>query len=348
MVSNNPVGITSFLPCGARLGVNGCAFALSCFAPAIFSANSFADDVQVAPFEIRQEETQLAQRLALRESVESPFEYALSTGYRRDDLSWSIADGGVNVASEVSFKRTEIVLMRAEAKVHLWHEWLLRGSYATGAVRSGGNQDSDYAGSNRTREFSRSDNKTGGAVSDLGVGVGRRVHLFDVASWGALYVTPLVGYSLHQQNMTMFGGVQTIPATGALNGLGNSYDTRWSGPWVGLDALFAAGRDFSLGATVEYHQVDYSAAANWNLRGDFSHPVSFNHVAQGRGVVALFSTSYRLSRCFLLNASFERQNWNTYAGYDQTHFAYGATNYYTLNPVSWDSTSFLFGAVYRF
>lgn len=49
-----------------------------------------------------------------------------------------------------------------------------------------------------------------------------------------------------------------------------------------------------------------------------------------------------------MNAALEQQRWKTYAGYDQTNFSYGATNYYTLNPVSWDSTSFSLGAVYQF
>lgn len=322
---------------------------VSCLMLAVISQDAFAGDAQDKSFQVKDEETQLAQRFKVRESVESPFEYALSAGYRRDNLSWSIADGGINIASEVSWKKTVIAQLRAAAKLNLGSDWLVRGIYTTGAVKSGRNQDSDYAGSNRTQEFSGSDNKTGGAVRDISIGLGKKFHLFDLASGVAMQVVPLAGLSIHQQSLTMYDGQQTVPANaGAINGLHNSYDTQWKGSWLGMDALLGLGGDFSLNATAEYHRVDYSAEADWNLRSDFAHPVSFKHVAKGHGMLVSIGGSYRFSRNFLMDVALERQKWNTYAGYDQTNFSYGGTNYYTLNPVSWDSTAFSLGAVYQF
>jgi hypothetical protein len=158
----------------------------------------------------------------------------------------------------------------------------------------------------------------------------------------------LAGLSIHQQSLTMYDGQQTVPANGTITGLNNSYDAQWKGSWLGVDALLGLGENISFNATVEFHKVDYSAEANWNLRADFAHPVSFRHVAKGYGILTSVGLSYRFTRNFLMNATFERQKWNTYAGYDQTNFSYGATNYYTLNPVSLDSSALLFGAVYRF
>lgn len=317
-------------------------------ASVILAEYALADDALTKSFEVKDSETQLAKRFAVRESVESPFEYSLGAGYRTDNLSWSIADAGVNVASEVSWRKTVIAQLRAAARLNLGSDWLLRGIYTTGAVKSGSNQDSDYAGGNRTQEFSRSNNKTGGAVRDVSVGFGRKISLFDFASGGALYVVPLAGLSIHQQSLTMYDGQQTIPANGAIPGLNNSYDTQWKGSWLGMDALLGLGESVSLTSTVEYHWVDYSAEANWNLRNDFAHPVSFKHVAKGYGLLASAGASYRFSRNFLVNVLFERQKWNTYQGYDQTNFSYGATGYYTLNPISWDSTAVSLNAVYRF
>jgi hypothetical protein len=299
-------------------------------------------------FQVKEDETQLANWFAVRESIESPFEYSLSAGYRQDSLKWSIADGGINIASEVDWKKTVIAQLRATGKLNLGSNWLVRGIYSTGAVRSGTNQDSDYAGSDRTQEFSRSESKTGGAVRDASIGLGRKIRLFDYADMAGLYIVPLAGFSIHQQDLIMYDGRQVVPDNGAFPKLNNSYDTRWKGSWFGLDALLGLGRNLSLNATAEYHRVDYSAEANWNLRSDLAHPVSFRHVAKGHGRLLSTGVSYRFSRNFLMNATFERQQWNTYEGYDETFFSSGTTDYYTLNPVSWDSESFSIGAVYRF
>lgn len=323
-------------------------FAICCFTLTLIPEDSFAGNSMPKSSQVKDEETQLAKRFSVRESVESPFEYAVSAGYRKDNFNWSIADSGINVASEVNWKKTVIAELRAAAKVNLPSDWLLRGIYSTGAVKSGSNQDSDYAGSNRTQEFSRSSNKTGGAVRDISIGLGRKFRLFNLASGGGMYIVPLAGLSIHQQSLTMYDGQQTIPANGAITGLNNSYDAQWKGSWLGMDALLGLGENISLNSTMEYHWVNYSAEANWNLRSDFAHPVSFKHVAKGHGILVSVGASYRFSRNFLMNVSFERQKWNTYLGYDQTNFSYGATGYYTLNPVSWDSTALFLGTVYRF
>ena len=322
--------------------------ALLCFSLALVPDDSFADSSLKESLQVKDDETQLAKRLAVRESVESPFEYSLGAGYRRDNLNWSIANGGINVASEVSFRKTVIAQMRAAGKFNLENGWLVRGIYTTGAVRSGHNQDSDYAGSDRTREYSRSDNRTGGAVRDLSIGLGRKMRFFDLESGGALHVAPLAGLSIHQQSLTMYDGSQTVPAGGAISGLNNSYDTQWKGPWLGVDALLGLIGNLSLTSTVEYHWAEYLAEADWNLRSDLAHPISFRHVANGNGTLLSVGASYRFSRNLLMNTSFERQRWKTYSGYDETHFSYGATNYYTLNPINWDSTAFFLAAVYQF
>lgn len=311
--------------------------------PRYASAESLATD----SFQVKDEETQLAGRMEGRES-DLPFEYSLGAGYRKDNLTWSIAQGGVNVASEVSWRNVVIAQIRAAGKLNLGTDWLIRGIYSTGAVRSGTNQDSDYAGSNRTQEFSRSENRAGGAIRDISIGLGRKIRLFDSDSAGAMYIIPLAGLSIHQQSLTMYEGRQTIPSSMPISGLGNSYDTRWKGSWLGLDALLGVGKRVSLNATVEWHRVDYSAEANWNLRNDLAHPVSFKHVAKGKGLLVSGGASYRFSRNFLLNALVEKQKWSTSPGYDQTNFSYGATSFYTLNPVAWDSTSAFLGAVYQF
>lgn len=323
-------------------------FVVFCVIAMLTPVAALADDATLKSFEITEDETQLAQRFALRERAESPFEYSLNASYRQDNLNWSISGAGANVASAVSWNKIIIAQLRATAKINLNSNWLVRAVYTSGAVKSGDSRDSDYAGNNRTQEFSRSDNQTGGSVRDLSIGLGRKFCLFDFPSGWEMYVSPVAGMSVHQQNLTMTDGRQTIPSSGAITGLNNSYDTQWKGTWLGMDALLGFGESFSLNSTAEYHKVDYTADANWNLRSEFAHPTSFKHVAQGNGVLVSVGISYRVSRNFLLNTTFEQQNWSTYAGYDQTNFSYGTTSFYTLNQVNWDSSSYSLGAAYQF
>lgn len=322
--------------------------ALCCFL-LVFAPCDLLGEPLNGTLQVEDGDTQLAKKFAVRESAEPPpFEYSLGAGYRQDNLSWSIAGGGVNVASEVDWKDMVIAQLRAAARLNLGGGWLVRGSYSTGVVKSGSNRDSDYAASDRTQEYSRSDSKAGGAVRDLSIGLGRKFRLFDLADDGAFYAAPLMGVSIHQQSLTMYEGIQTIPANGSIADLQNSYSTQWKGSWVGMDALLDLGWSISLNCTAEYHRADYSAEADWNLRRDLAHPVSFRHDAAARGRLLSAGASYRVSRNFLLNASHERQRWNTYPGYDQTYFSYGVVSYYTLNPVSWDSTTYSLNAVYQF
>lgn len=319
----------------------------------LMPAPSFAEETtpQAIPIftQVKESETQLAKRFELREAVESTFAYELGVGYRQDNLGWSIAGGGVNIASEVNWKKSNIAQIRGVAKFNFWDGWQLRGIAASGAVRSGVNRDSDYAGSNRTQEFLRSDNKTGGSVRDLSIGLGRKFRFFESASADGLQLVPLAGWSIHQQSLTMRDGQQTLPANGTLlTGLNNTYDTNWQGAWVGMDAVLGLGASVTLTSTLEYHWVDYTADANWNLRNDLAHPVSFKHFASGRGIVASVGAAYRISRNFQLNLSLEQQRWSTDAGYDQTFFVYGVTRNYTLNPVSWDTRSLMLTAKYQF
>ena len=297
---------------------------------------------------VKDEETQLAQRFAVREAVDSPFEYSVSAGARRDDLRWSIANGGVNIASEVEWKDTRSTQLRASAKMNLGYGLLVRGIYSTGAVKSGRNRDSDYAASDHTQEYSRSDSKSGGAVRDASLGLGWKFKAVKSEAGGAVMLVPLVGLSIHQQNLTMVDGQQTIPATGAITRLNNSYNTQWKGAWAGLDARWVMGSNWGLNATFEQHWADYTAEADWNLRTDLAHPVSFRHVANARGTVVSIGLEYRFTRNFLLGAQAERQRWETWSGYDQTNFAYGGTAYYTLNPVTWNSSYTALALVYQF
>lgn len=272
----------------------------------------------------------------------------LSASYREDNLDWNIAGNGVNILSELAWKNLAIAQLQAAVKFNMKDDWRIRAELGYGTIISGTNQDSDYDGNNRTQEFSRSNNKAGGDVRDASIALGKTFRLLDQTVGKFIYITPYIGLSAHQQNLTMTNGVQTIPATGPFAGLASAYDAQWRGPWIGFDAIIETGRSLSLIVNAEYHLADYSAQANWNLRDDFAHPVSFKHSAKGRGIVLTGGTSYPIAANWTLNTTFKYQDWVTRAGNDRIYFSNGSVGSTRLNAVNWESMAYNLEIVHQF
>ncbi|MGC2049818.1 MAG: hypothetical protein WA635_14560 [Gallionella sp.] len=281
-------------------------------------------------------------------------ELSVSVSQRDDNLSWNIAGSAVNILSELKWENMSIAQFQVSGEIRLGNESRVRAKLGYGMVNSGTNQDSDYNGNNRTMEFSRSISTAGGDVLDASIGLGKKLNLRELSKGNSIHVTPLVGLSIHQQNLTMTDGVQIISAApsttplGPFPGLDSSYDARWIGPWLGAEALIETERGWSMMANVEYHLVDYSASANWNLRADLAHPVSFKHVATGDGIVMSLGVSYPVNKSWKMDLILERQNWSTQAGNDQVIMADGTVGNTRLNAVNWDSTAYYFGIIREF
>ena len=277
----------------------------------------------------------------------------LSTAYRVDDLNWSIAgsNNNPNVLSELTWSDLEMVQATLSGRA-LVNEWLyLRGSFGYGYTFSGDNQDSDYAGNDRTREFSRSSNSADcSRVLDAAVGVG---YQFSFLS-GRFRLSPLLGYSYNSQDLNLKDGVQVIstpgvtPPAGPIQGLDSSYDASWVGPWLGIDLAFAVSDRVTLFGSFEYHWATFDAEGNLNLRSDLAHPTSFDHDADGKGFLVTLGAEYLLSGPWSLNMAFTYQNWSTNAGTDRLYYANGSVAETRLNEVEWDSFALMVGVVYRF
>ncbi len=281
-------------------------------------------------------------------------ELAVGVSQRHDNLNWSIAGGTVNVLSELKWESMSITQLQTFGELQLSNDRLLRAKLGYGVISSGSNQDSDYNGNNRTQEFSRSISKAGGDVFDGSISLGKRFRLSQPGGTNGFYVTPFFGISVHRQNLKMVEGVQTLsvgfPAIplGPFPGLDSSYDANWVGPWFGAEAMIEAERGWIAKAGVEYHSIDYSASANWNLRTDLAHPLSFRHIAAGEGIVMSLGATYPFGKNWKLDFILENFNWNTHAGTDQVFLANGTAGFMRLNAVKWDSTSCRFGVVREF
>ena len=148
----------------------------------------------------------------------------------------------------------------------------------------------------------------------------------------------------------MRNGFQVVPAFGPFAGLDSSYESEWSGPWLGVDVLLDLQSGNRAFVRMEKHWVDYYAKANWNLRDAFAHPVSFEHEANGSGWVLELGwqnapSPYR----WVWGVTVSLQAWTTETGIDRTFLVIPGPpcngNCYTeglLNEVNWSSQSINF------
>jgi hypothetical protein len=296
--------------------------------------------------------------------------WSFNTGYRNDDLSWSIAGlsptiflipplqgNSVNILSELTWNNLEIFQMEFSLERLIRQNYRLRGTLAYGVIFDGQNQDSDYAGNNRTFEFSRSNNGANdGSTSDFSIGLGYNFSFL----WDVLTLSPLIGFSYHSQKLKMTQGIQTVSdfgwptPLGPFPGLNSSYDTQWYGPWIGLEWTIGnqdkinITKGFGILLGIEYHWADYHAEANWNLRQAFAHPKSFEHDADGSGTVYIVDLNYFLNFQWSINLSGKYQKWETDPGVDRVFFFDGTVAETRLNNVNWESSSLSVGVTCRF
>ncbi len=294
-------------------------------------------------------------------AVEVEGDLELITGYRVDDLDWNIAGNlngtSPNIMSELTWTDLDSLQLKVGGKGTINRVLYLRGSLNFGWVFSGDVQDSDYSGDNRTLEWSRSNNNAeDSTVFDATVAFG---YPFKLAS-DKFRLIPLAGFSYSEQNLKMKDGLQTVrdsalapvgvtpPPLGPFASLDSTYDTKWFGPWVGLDLSLKATDKIILFAGFEYHWADYEAEANWNLRADLAHPKSFEHEADGTGFLITAGADYIFSGPWSLGLELNYQDWSTDAGIDQQFNSDGTIAVTRLNEVNWESFAIMLRVTYRF
>ncbi len=271
-----------------------------------------------------------------------------SAGWREDNLNWNIAGTtqgtDPNILSELKWTGIQTAYLKASLNTTIYKEAYLRTHYGYGVIYAGDNRDSDYLGDDRTIEYSRSINDAGkGSVADASAGFGYRLYPFPGSR--SFWIGPALGYSYNRQELHITDGFQAIPLEGPFAGLDSSYEAEWTGPWAGIDFLLSLGR-FSLSGSFEYHIASYEAVADWNLRDDFEHPDSFDHTADGNGVVATLQGDFALRKHLSISASMGLKDFTTGDGIDRTYFTDGSSIDTRLNEVNWDSLDIMAGIKY--
>lgn len=287
----------------------------------------------------------------------------LSLGYRQDDFDWSFAGnsagGNPNILSELSWEEVEIYQIETRGSL-LFKNFYLRGNFAYGTVEDGDVQDADYDQDNRRGEWSRSLSRSkDGEVMDLSLGAGYLLFKHTNEAWLTGYLVPVVGYSFSSQDLTLKDGTQTVAGVSSRSGdvsaplgpianLNSTYETAWKGPWFGVDYFGQVTRDWELSATAEYHWLEYDGKGDWNLRQDFQHPTSFEHLSTGSGYNLEGSVAHHLNARWMLTGVMQYRNWSAEGGVNRQFLANGTTAESRLHEVNWDSYALMLGARYGF
>jgi hypothetical protein len=278
-------------------------------------------------------------------------------GWRMDDFDFNIASditgmATPNILSELTWSDLKMTQLKLENDIVLADHFVFTGWASYADIYKGENQDSDYDGDNRTLEFSRSNNNSSdGEAMDWSLAAGYRIDLGSENEYlkaDDIALTLLGGYSYHELNLIVTEGVQTIPATGSFGPtLHINYWAEWKGPWIGFN--LEGSKDKIFGAFgFEYHWADYYGSANWNLRNTFQHPKSFEHIADGRGLVFNFGGGYHVTDSLTLDLKANFQDWETKKGIYRPFFSDGTSTDIQLNEVNWQSKSLMLGSTYLF
>jgi len=274
------------------------------------------------------------------------------SGYRKGSLNWNIAapNNSPNILSELSYEDLEIYEAGVNAKAVI-NKFYSRASINFGRIIDGTGIDSDYRESDRNALFSQSESKVSDEINDICIGLGYQMDFFRKK----LLIAPLAGLSYHSQKVRQKGGIQTIAAEGdrpaqgrLLSGLNSIYEAKWRTMFVGVDMDFEIMNNLFLLSSVEYHKASYEATADWNLRTDFAHPVSFMHNAIGQGTSLSISVNRIFAKRWLIGLMYGWQDWSTEPGNDTLFWAGGGTSKSQLNEVNWKSQSVNLSIGYNF
>ncbi len=271
-------------------------------------------------------------------------------------FDWNIASDitgthSPNILSELTYENLEISSWsyNIEGKIPLKNNinTLFQFHLSQGVIDEGIVQDSDYSNNFRTNEFSRSYSSPDGSnITSYKLTLGLENNTFNQSNF-----TYLFGIAHNSQNFIKTNGEQvvsssTTPGLGKFNGLKSSYAADWLSWFTGIQFTKAFNTSqFRLRS--EYHFADYNAEADWNLRTDFQHPKSFEHLANGTGLIASINYALKIAPNLSMQIAYTSERWKTKTGIDRVFFSNGTQASTRLNAAHWESNSMSIGLYYQ-
>ena len=263
-------------------------------------------------------------------------------GERKDAMSWAVATDLVgtppNIMSELSWRNLRGWEHNFGLKYIGSAGWMAHADLQMARFDRGGQvQDSDYYYDNRNGEYSRSLNATrGSAAQDITLLIGRRFYMDENTT---LAISPAIGLSRNISDLRNNNGVQVIPASGPYPNLDSRYRAQFSSLLAGAETRWWFAQPFGLDLKWHRHWFNYHAEADWNLRTDFQHPVSFyqdGHGVDNRWSLGLLTC---LNKEWTMELAFGRRNGSMQNGLHVANLADGTRQSTLLRNVEWSSSS---------
>ena len=273
------------------------------------------------------------------------------------ELVWDIASSASatttpNVLSELSFRDIRslgyVINLGYMNRFDNNIAFVLEAEYADSRIRSGRAQDSDYASDNRTDEFSRSfSDIESDSINYFSLATGIKTRWLNTKGH---YLSFLIGYKKHNVDITMTNGVVEIPEADAgslIPGLNSTYNSEFRSIFAGLSTehVFSWG---TIGFRYDLYYTDLKAEADWNLRTDFAHPVSFEQVGDGKGYAATLGYTYNHNRNWDYSIDYVVTKYHIQDGYDQTYFSDTTSFIVKLNNSEYKQEAIRIGVSYNF
>jgi hypothetical protein len=303
----------------------------------LISSHSYADDARTSPLNIS---------------------FQFDTGIGSGQLSWNIAEigGTPNVLSELNYHIKHLWMNQIKTRITL-NQSKLKGLFVDlsgqrGVIQSGQSTDRDWKQNDRQALFSLSESDTTGDNTQQGTfSLG-----MSFKPISQIRLSPMAGFSYREQNIRVQNGVQIIAThpqdLGAFTTpLNSTYYSQWKGPHIGMELAFlpqsTSGQQFVFNAN--YHWITYQATADWNLRPDFQHPVSFKQtINRGHGISVSSNWIYPITQHFSANLGLFYQHFTGSNGVDQLYYANGTYQASHLNSAHWEFTQLMAGVIYQF
>lgn len=276
-------------------------------------------------------------------------------GYRRDEFKWTNSglDDTPNVFNDVNWKELNIVQVGAAASYVSCRNYAIRINGDYGHIYNGRSTVTDYLGDDKTLPIIRTVHDAGkGSVYDIEGGVGYRV----TSTCGRFVAVPLVGWTFSGQNLHSVNGHIEFPFTDlplpyiSLDGVDNTYKTRWFGPWVGLDFTAQVERCAYLFGSFEWQFLSYRGEGHRRRRTDFLGP--YHHKAHGFGYVVRLGGNWEIWDNWSIGVIGQYRNFKTRHGTEKFILntelfgeLHGKT---TFNGAKWQAISVSGLIAYRF
>ena len=267
---------------------------------------------------------------------------------RADSFDWSEGEPGV-WESVLDWNTLLILQVGLELEALLEDDegtgFTFAGAFSVGRIVGGDNSDKDYVSGNLVSE---SFSDVEGDVNDWRAEVGYRFRKDEFSLGRTWYFDILAGYSQHNMDLDNRDLHATVPVNRSFSGDVASYDSTWEGPYLGVQGMLDVSGPLVFYGRLTISKTDFSGVADWKLRDDFAHPVSFEQEADGWGTSMRAGAGYRVSESVTLTGTLLLDAMVAEDGRDRTYYPDGTFVDIDLYEVSWSSFGLQGALVFNF